>query len=208
MKNVNLMAILLLLIFFACSSSEADNEYGGVTGGYAVGDTARDFRLKNVNGQMVSLADYQEAKGYIVIFTCNTCPFSKMYEDRIKALHTKFAAKGYPVIAINPNDARKKWGDSFDNMIERAQEKGFKFPYVQDKTQEIARAYGATNTPHVYVLNKDREVVYIGSIDNNARDAASADKLYVEDAIEVLENNKSPEITKTKAIGCTIKWAS
>ncbi len=102
------MAILSLLIFFACSSSEADNENGDVTGGYAVGDTARDFRLKNVNGQMVSLADYEGAKGYIVIFTCNTCPFSKMYEDRIIALHTKFAAKGYPVVAINSNDARKK----------------------------------------------------------------------------------------------------
>ncbi|MEJ8801963.1 thioredoxin family protein [Pontibacter sp. H249] len=208
MKNVNLILVLLLLIFFACSSSEGDTRSEGVTGGYAVGDTARDFRLKNVDGKMVSLTDYEEAKGYIVIFTCNTCPFSKMYEDRINALHAKFADKGFPVIAINPNDARKKWGDSYDNMIDRAKEKGFKFPYVQDKTQEIARAYGATNTPHVYVLNKDRKVVYIGSIDNNARDAASADKLYVEDAIMALENNKAPEISKTKAIGCTIKWAS
>jgi peroxiredoxin len=199
MKKVNLVAVLSLLIFFAGTVPNA---------GYEVGDTARDFQLKNVDGKMVALADYENAKGYIIIFTCNTCPFSEMYEDRIIALHHKFAAKGYPVIAINPNDEEQKWGDSYENMIVRAKEKGFKFPYVQDKTQEIARAYGATNTPHVYVLNKDRKVVYIGAIDNNARDAASADKFYVEDAIKAIGSNKAPEVTKTKAIGCTIKWAS
>jgi peroxiredoxin len=199
MKFVNLVAVFSLLIFFAGTFPNA---------GYEVGDTARDFQLKNVDGKTVSLADYEGAKGYIVIFTCNTCPYSVMYEDRIIALHTKFADKGYPVIAINPNDEAKQPGDSFDKMIVRAKEKGFKFPYVLDKTQEIARTYGATNTPHVYVLNKERKVVYIGAIDHNSRDAASADKFYVEDAIKALENNKEPEVSKTKAIGCTIKWAS
>ncbi len=208
MKYVKLAAVFSLLLFFACTSGNDDYQVGDTAGGYAVGDTARDFQLKNVDGKMVSLADYENAKGYIVIFTCNTCPFSEMYEDRIIALHHKFADKGYPVIAINPNDSWKKWGDSYDNMIERAKEKGFKFPYVQDKTQEIAKAYGATNTPHVYVLNKDRKVVYIGAIDNNARDAASVDKFYVEDAIKALGSNTEPEVSKTKAIGCTIKWAS
>lgn len=208
MRFLNLIAVFSLLIFIACTSPDKDNESGGTAAGYVVGDTARDFQLKNVDGKMVSLANYEEAKGFIVVFTCNTCPYSVMYEDRIKALHKKFANKGYPVIAINPNDAWKKWGDSYDKMIERANEKGFEFPYVQDETQDIARTYGATNTPHVYVLNKDRKVVYIGSIDNNARDAASADKLYVEDAIKALESNTEPEVTKTKAIGCTIKWAS
>ncbi|AHM58769.1 alkyl hydroperoxide reductase/ thiol specific antioxidant/ mal allergen [Flammeovirgaceae bacterium 311] len=199
MKYVNLVAVFSLLIFFAGTVPNA---------GYGVGDTARDFSLKNVDGKMVSLADYENAKGYIVIFTCNTCPYSVMYEDRIIALNNKFADKGYPVIAINPNDETKQPADSYDKMFVRAKEKGFKFPYVQDKTQEIARAYGATNTPHVYVLNKDRKVVYIGSIDNNARDAASADKHYVEDAIKAIESSKEPEVSKTKAIGCTIKWTS
>ncbi|AHM58734.1 alkyl hydroperoxide reductase/ thiol specific antioxidant/ mal allergen [Flammeovirgaceae bacterium 311] len=208
MKYLNLVAVFSLLIFFACTSSDGEYEGGDAAGGYAVGDTARDFQLKNVDGKMVSLADYKNAKGYILVFTCNTCPFSEMYEDRIIALHHKFAAKGYPLIAINPNDEEEESGDSYENMIERAKEKGYRFPYVQDKIQEIARAYGATNTPHVYVLDKDRKVVYIGAIDNNARDAASADKFYVEDAIKAIENNKEPDITKTKAIGCTIKWAS
>jgi peroxiredoxin len=208
MKKVKLLAAFSLLLFLACMSPDGNSEAGIAAGGYEVGETARDFQLKNVDGKMVSLANYEGAKGYIVIFTCNTCPYSVMYEDRIKALHTKFADKGYPVIAINPNDEAKQPGDSYDKMIVRAKEKGFKFPYIHDRTQEIARAYGATNTPHVYVLNKDRKVVYIGAIDNNARDAAGADKFYVEDAIKALESNQDPEVSKTKAIGCTIKWAS
>ncbi|GAB3162759.1 thioredoxin family protein [Telluribacter humicola] len=208
MKYVNLVVIFSLLTFFACTSSDSDYQVSDIPGGYMPGDTARDFQLKNVNGKMVSLANYENAKGYIVIFTCNTCPYAAMYEERIIELHKKFADKGYPVIAINPNDESEEPGDSYDEMIVQAKEKGYRFPYVQDKTQEITKAYGATNTPHVYVLNKDRKVVYIGSIDNNARDAESADKFYVEDAIKALENNKTPEISKTKAIGCTIKWAS
>jgi peroxiredoxin len=208
MKYLKLVAVLSLLIFFSCTYSESNHEAGDTASGYAVGDTARDFNLKNVDGKMVSLAHYKNAKGYIVVFTCNTCPYSAMYEDRIIELHKKFSAKGYPLIAINPNDEAKEPGDSYEKMIVRAKEKGYNFPYLQDKTQQITKAYGATNTPHIYVLNKDRKIVYIGSIDNNARNAASADKLYVEDAIKALESNKTPEISKTKAIGCTIKWAS
>ena len=207
MKYLRLVPILSLLILGACTSSNGTSETAGSATGYQVGDTARDFQLKSVDGKMISLTSYEYAKGYIVIFTCNTCPYSKMYEDRIIALHNEFAGKGYPVVAINPNDESKSSGDSFEEMIVRARDKGFKFPYVQDKTQELAKAYGATNTPHVYVLNKDRKVVYIGSIDNNARDATDADKFYVKDAINALENNKDPEVSKTKAIGCTIKWA-
>lgn len=198
-KSIRLMAVLSLFLFFA---GMAPN------GGYEVGDTARDFKLKNVDGKMISLSDYKDAKGYIVIFTCNTCPYSLMYEDRIKELHEKYADNGFPVIAINPNDEKKQPKDSFEEMVKMAEKKNYKFPYVQDKTQEITKDYGATNTPHVYVLNKDRKVVYIGSIDNNPRDAKEADKFYVEDAVKAIKNNSAPATTKTKAIGCTIKWAS
>ena len=199
MHYIKLLAVAVLFIFFAGTASN---------GGYEVGDIARDFSLKNVNGKMVSLADYKDAKGYIIIFTCNTCPVSIMYEDRIIDLDKKFSSEGYQVIAINPNDEVKQPGDSFEKMVIRAKEKGFSFPYLRDKNHEITKAYGATNTPHVYVLDKHRKVVYIGSIDNNPREAASADKLYVEDAIKALEKNETPAVSKTKAIGCTIKWAS
>ncbi len=177
--------------------------------GYEVGDTAMDFKLKNVDGKMVSLSDYKDAKGYIVIFTCNTCPYSKMYEDRIIDLHNNYTSKGYPVIAINPNDPVRQPGDSYDKMIQRAKSKGFPFPYLVDNTQNVTRTYGATRTPHVYLLKKegDKNIVkYIGAIDNNSANAEAADKKYVEDAIDQVMKNQSVSVDFTKAIGCTIKW--
>jgi peroxiredoxin len=183
----------------------------GRNGGYEVGDKAIDFSLKNVDGSYISMATNQNTKGYIIIFTCNTCPYSVAYEDRIIALHNKYATKGYPVIAINPNDPIVKPGDSFENMQQRAKEKGFPFPYVFDATQEVTLAYGATNTPHVYVVervNKDFIVRYIGAIDNNTRDAKLATKKYVENAVDNLLLGEPIAVTSTKAIGCTIKWSA
>lgn len=177
--------------------------------GYKPGDKAIDFKLKNIDGRHVSLADYSEAKGFIVVFTCNHCPFSKMYEDRIIALDKKYKSLGYPVIAINPNDPKKQPEDSFDKMIERAKEKGFTFPYLFDETQEVARTYGATNTPHVFVLKKEGKdliVSYIGAIDDSPRDASKVNKKYVEQAVDALLNGKEIEVKQAKAIGCTIKW--
>jgi peroxiredoxin len=177
--------------------------------GYKPGDKAIDFKLKNIDGQYVSLADFKEAKGFIVVFTCNHCPFSKMYEDRIIALDKKYKPLGYPVVAINPNDPKQQPEDSFDKMIERAKEKGFTFPYLFDETQEIARTYGATNTPHVFVLKRegrDLIVSYIGAIDDSPREASKASKKYVEQAVDALLSGKEVQVKQAKAIGCTIKW--
>lgn len=176
--------------------------------GYGVGDTVADFKLKNVDGKMVSLADFKSAKGVIVIFDCNTCPYSKAYNDRILALSKKYATT-FPVVAINSNSPEVSPGDSFDEMVKYAKSKGYTFPYLFDETQEVAKNYGATNTPHVYVLKKegaDFKVAYIGAIDNNTKDAAAADKKYVEEAVESLVAGKAVPTEKTKAIGCTIKW--
>lgn len=174
-----------------------------VKNGYEVGDKATDFKLINVDGKMVSLADFKEAKGFIVIFDCNTCPYSKAYNERIIDLNEKYAAKGFPVITINANDGS---GDSYEEMVRIANKKKYKFPYLYDETQAIAKTYGATNTPHVFVLNRDLKVSYIGAIDDNARNAASASKKYVEDAVDALLAGKSVPVTKTKAVGCGIKW--
>lgn len=176
--------------------------------GYGVGDTVADFKLKNVDGKMVSLADFKSAKGAIVIFDCNTCPYSKAYNDRILALSKKYSTT-FPVVAINSNSPEVSPGDSFDEMVKYAKAKGYDFPYLFDETQEVARNYGATNTPHVYILKKDAgafKVAYIGAIDNNTKDAAAADKKYVEEAVEALASGKAVPTEKTKAIGCTIKW--
>ncbi|MDW3211968.1 MAG: thioredoxin family protein [Reichenbachiella sp.] len=174
--------------------------------GFNVGDKATDFKLKNVDGRTISMADYKEAKGYIVVFTCNTCPFSKMYEKRIDLLNQKYESKGYPVIAINSNDVTKQPGDSFDEMVKRSNDKGYSFPYLYDESQAVATAYGATRTPHVYVLNKNLKVSYIGAIDDNHKDAKAVTKKYVEDAVDSMLAGKAVKTSSTKAIGCTIKW--
>jgi peroxiredoxin len=177
--------------------------------GYKVGDKATDFSLKNVDGKMVSLKNFDKAKGFIVIFTCNHCPFSVKYEDRIIDIDKKYAPMGYPVIAINPNDVEKQPEDSFDKMVERAKEKGFTFPYLYDEDQKIAQTYGASRTPHVFLLKKKGDkltVEYIGAIDDNANDASAAKTKYLENAIADLEAGTAVKQNFTKAIGCTIKW--
>jgi peroxiredoxin len=177
-----------------------------VNNGYEVGDTASDFKLKNVNGKMVSLADFKDAKGFIVIFDCNTCPYSKAYNDRIISLNKKYSSVGYPVIAINPNDATQSSGDSFDEMVKLAKKKGYDFPYLADEAQSVAKSFGATNTPHAFVLTKELKVAYIGAIDDNARKPEAATKKYVEEAVDALLAGKPVPVTKVKAIGCGIKW--
>jgi peroxiredoxin len=179
---------------------------GGPGEGYQVGDTARDFNLKNIDGKMRSLAGIENAKGYIVIFTCNHCPYAIAYEDRIIDLNKKYAPLGYPVVAINPNDVVKQPDDSFEKMQMRAKEKSFTFPYLYDDTQEIAKAFGATRTPHVYLLDKNRVVRYIGAIDDNHEDATEVKEKYLENAINALRNGQTVAVPQTKAIGCTIKW--
>lgn len=170
-----------------------------------MGDTATDFKLKNVDGKMVSLADYKDAKGYVVIFTCNHCPFAVAYEDRIIALHNKYSAQGYQVIAINPNDPVVSEGDSFEGMQTRAKEKSFTFPYLFDEGQKVFPSYGATRTPHVYLLDKNKVVKYIGAIDDNVNEPNNVKEKYLENAIEALKAGKEITTSYTKAVGCSIK---
>ncbi|WP_460925124.1 thioredoxin family protein [Pontibacter brevis] len=206
MKNLKLPFVYMVCLLFAgllLAAVPADN-------GYQVGDTTRDFRLKNVNGKMLSMADYEGAKGFIVTFTCNTCPYAIAYEDRLIDLHKKYAPKGYPVIAINPNDVKASPDDSYEKMQQRAKEKNFPFAYLYDETQEITKAYGATRTPHLYIVQKQTDgsmkVAYIGTIDDNSRDAGKVQKKYAEAVLDELVQNKQVSQPNTKAIGCTIKW--
>lgn len=177
--------------------------------GYTVGDVATDFKLKNVDGKMVSLSDYKKAKGFIVIFTCNPCPYAKLYEQRILELDKKYAPLGYPVIAINPNDPAISKEDAFDRMQERAKSKHYTFPYLVDETQEITKAYGAKATPHTFVLKKQGDkylVEYIGAIDSDPENTNENKTKYVEEAISAIQKGAKPANTNTKAIGCSIKW--
>jgi len=174
-------------------------------GGYKVGDVAKDFSLKNIDDKMVSLESIKDAKGYVIVFTCNHCPYAIMYEDRLVALQNEFGPKGYQVVAINPNDPDVKPDDSYDNMIIRAEEKKFNFPYLLDDGQKLYPVYGATKTPHVFLLDKELTVKYIGAIDDNARDADGVDERYLANAINALDAGKDINPATTKAIGCSIK---
>lgn len=198
MKKFFLIALSFLA--FAGTLSAAD--------GYKVGDEAEDFNLKNIDESYVSLADYPDAKGFVVIFTCNHCPYSKAYEDRIIAIDEKYEPLGYPVIAINPNDPAVQPEDSFEKMIERARDKKFTFPYLFDEKQDVYPKYGATRTPHVFLLDKNGDkliVEYIGAIDDNYKDASLVEEKFLENAIDALLVGENPDPNFTKAIGCTIK---
>ncbi|WP_292949898.1 thioredoxin family protein [Olleya sp. UBA1516] len=205
MKKIFKLTLVLVVIITVSAFTTKTNS---TDSGYKIGDVATDFELENIDGNVVSLSDFEDAKGFIVVFTCNTCPYAVAYEDRVQGLNKKYADLGYPVIAIMPNNTTVKPGDNMEAMKTRAKEKGFTFPYLMDAGQDIYPQYGATKTPHVYVLQKEQKgnvVKYIGAIDDNYQDANAVKTKYVEDAVDALLNNKEVKINETKAIGCSIK---
>jgi len=175
----------------------------------SIGGTAPAFSLMNVNGKKVGFSDYPNAKGFIIVFTCNTCPYSKAYEKRIIDLNNKFSPLQFPLIAINPNDPVGSPGDSFQKMKEHAAAAHFTFPYLYDKDQSVTTIYGAKNTPHVYIVSKKGDtytVEYIGAIDNDTPNKDPAKVNFAEDAVLALLQDKKPAINFTRAIGCRIVW--
>jgi len=198
MKTIFTLFLCLIGLNVAMAQSANNN-------GYQIGDVASDFNLLSVTGDSVSLSSFDDANGYIVVFTCNHCPYAIMYEDRLNALHAKYEPQGFPVVAINPNDPAVKPIDSYDNMIARADEKNFQFHYLFDDGQEVFPIYGATKTPHVYLLDDNKVVRYIGAIDDNPRNADDVSERYVENAIEAIKAGNDPNPLTTKAIGCSIK---
>jgi len=179
-----------------------------VNAGLKPGDDATSFTLKNVDGKSVSLSDYKDQKGVILVFTCNPCPFAKAYEQRIIKLHNTYVDKGFPVVAINPNDAEMSPDDTMEEMKARADDKDYPFVYLKDESQEVYKSYGATKTPHIFLLQNKGDkfkVVYVGAIDDNAMEEASVTTRYVEKAIAALGSGSKPNPSTTRAIGCTIK---
>lgn len=214
MKKLFLFTLTLALFSFGkpfpitnqISESFANLELENI----GVGDKAPDFNLKNIDGKNYSLDNIKDAngkkpKGYIVVFTCNTCPYAKANEERLIDLHNTYGAKGYPVVAIQPNNPALKPGDSFEAMKENATTKGFPFLYLFDEEQEVYPKYGATKTPEVYLLDSNLIVRYHGAIDDSPRDGESVDEKFVEKAIDAIINGKDPMTKTTKAVGCGIK---
>ncbi|RMG04024.1 MAG: thioredoxin family protein [Planctomycetota bacterium] len=187
------LACLALVLGVSCARAE----------GVKVGDPAPQWKgIIGIDDKEHSLAEYKDAKVVVVVFTCNHCPVARAYEDRLIALQKDYKDKGVQLVAINVNNLP---ADRLDQMKARAKEKGFNFPYLYDSSQKIGHAFGATVTPHVFVLDAKRKVAYIGAVDDNM----APDKVktpYLRNAIDALLAGKKPDPAQTKPFGCGIKY--
>jgi peroxiredoxin len=172
-------------------------------------ETILDFSLKNTDGKMISLANYKEAKGFIIVFTCNHCPFAKLYPPRLNALNSKYDSLGVPLIAISSTDTMMYEEDTYPKMIAKATDEQFNFPYLFDEMQSVAKNFKAQKTPHAFIIWKENEkwvIKYNGAIDDNGMKPEKVTEHYVANAVDALLANKKITIPETKSIGCQIAF--
>lgn len=201
MKTIILNLFAGLVIVLCCSFDRQS--------GYQIGETVEDFTLQNVDGKMVSLSDYKDAKGFIIVFTNNDCWVSKNYQKAIITMDKRYKPQGYPVIAINSTNPQKSSSteEGFTKMMDRAKEKGYTFPYLCDSAQTVIKQFGATQAPTVYLLNKEDGkliVKYLGAIDSNDEVDGHPGERYLEDAVKNVLAGKPVLIKTTKPMGCNI----
>ena len=168
--------------------------------------TAPDFDLPGVDGNRYSLASFAEAPALTVVFACNHCPHVIGTEDRMNALYADYHGRGMAMVSINSNETDGHPTDSFEDMQQRAREKGFQFPYVRDESQAAALAYGALRTPHFYLFDGDHKLRYTGRLDDNTLDAGRATTRELRDAVEAVLTGKEIAVPLTNPIGCNVKW--
>ena len=162
--------------------------------------------LPGADGKKYSLNDFKDKKNLVVVFSCNHCPYVKAYEDRMIAVQRDYSAKNVQLIAINSNETKNYPDDNFDEMVKRAKEKGFNFPYLRDEDQSVAEVFGATHTPEFFVFDEQRKLRYHGKMDDNWQQPAEVKEQYLRDALNALFANQEVKISETYSIGCTIKW--
>jgi peroxiredoxin len=211
------MALAPFVLSIACAEKPNDEVIGAAAaapppkdldGPLDIGQSAvaTTVKMQNVDGRMLSIADVKGAKGTLVVFTCNHCPWAKAWEQRIVDLGNAYLEKGVGVIAINPNDPNVYEDDGAANMQARAKEKNMKFPYVVDATSGVARAYGATKTPEIFLFDATDKLVYYGAVDDNAEEPSGVKKPYLKDALDAVVIGKPVVVASTKAMGCSIKF--
>lgn len=171
-----------------------------------LGDQAPAFSLPGVDGKSWSLTDFEKAKALVVVFSCNHCPYVQAYEERLVELQADYQEAGARLLAINSNDAGSHPEDGFEAMKRRAAERKFNFPYLRDESQAVARAYGATHTPHLFVFDIRRRLAYTGKIDDDWQDASAVKQRFLREALDDILAGRAPRVAQTHAIGCTIKW--
>ena len=203
MKSIKTVAFFLLLIsLYGFSGNNKDPVS-------LIGNTVNDFSLRNIDNKNISLNDFKNAKGFIIVFTCNHCPFAKLYLERLNMLNEKYKSLHVPLIAINSTDSLVYEEETFAEMVKNVKEKGFSFPYLQDNTQAVAKNFGAEKTPHAFVIWKENnqwKIKYKGAIDDNGAEPKKVTHAYVEEAVNALLHTKTVAVTETRSIGCAIKF--
>ena len=172
-----------------------------------LGSPAPDFDLQGVDNKRYSLGSFADKSVLVVIFSCNHCPYVKDYEARIVSIQRDYAAKGVQFVAINSNDDRAYPEDSFPNMVKRAKERGFNFPYLRDESQDVVEAYGGICTPHVFAFDSKRLLRYRGRIDDS-RDFSKVTTHDLRNALDDMLAGRGVRTSDTKPFGCSIKWYS
>lgn len=171
-----------------------------------LGDLAPDFGLVNVDGTVVRLSGFSDKKALAVIFSCNHCPYVLAWEDRLVEIQNDYADRGVQLVLINSNNSETHPTDSFENMQRHARDKNYSFPYLHDESQDVAHAYGGERTPHVFLFDQNRRLVYTGAPDDNYDDPALVKRHYLRSALDAVLAGRTPDPRQTQAQGCTIKW--
>ncbi|MCA9580667.1 MAG: thioredoxin family protein [Myxococcales bacterium] len=174
--------------------------------GMAVGTAAPPFSLPGVDGRTYDLDSFQDATAFVVVFTCNHCPYAIACEDRLIAIQSDYADRGVRLVAINPNDSTRYPDDGFDAMKVRAKDKGFNFPYLRDESQAVAKAYDAACTPDVFVFDGDRKLVYNGRIDDNWQEPDKVTQRDLRAVLDAVLEGRPHGLEPIPSMGCSIKW--
>lgn len=202
MKKFTLIPVLAIAFSLVYSFSTKKVNFDEIAVGTALPQA--DFKMKDVSGKEISLGDVKTAKGILVIFSCNTCPYVKLSESRIKEYSDFCLANGIGCILVNSNEALRSEEDSFDAMIKYHSAQNLKCFYTVDSKSTLANAFGATRTPQCFLFNI-KGLIYKGAIDDNIKDVAAVKTSYLKDALNALIKGGNPSIQETKSIGCTIK---
>ena len=178
--------------------------------GIAIGDAAplADVKMKNVDGKEVTIGGLAGKKGTLVVFTCNHCPWAKMWQTRVAEIGNAALAQGFGVVAVNSNDPEAYAEDAFPEMQKRAKMLKLKFPYVVDATSDLARAFGATRTPEAFLFDARGKLVYHGTVDDSPKDASAVKDAWLRDAVTAVSAGRTVTTAETKALGCSIKLRS
>ena len=174
----------------------------------AIGDAVpmKDVKMLGVDGKSVTLASVAGKKGTLVVFTCDHCPWAKMWQTRVTEIGNAAGKAGIGMVAINANDPTDYPEDGMDGMKQRAKDLKIKFPYVVDATSDVARAFGASRTPEAFLFDAGGKLVYHGTVDDSPKDASAVKDAYLKDAVSAVSTGKTVTTAETKAMGCSIKF--